>query len=130
MNSPANHVPSQRMRLVATACGVFSALVGVAVLAGWWFQVPVLKSILPGVVSMKPNTALALVLGGTALALLAGTPVSPRRARTGQWLALLVALIGGLTLGEFLISLTILSEVASNPFAPHLQHYGYRCNKF
>jgi hypothetical protein len=28
---------------------------------------------------MKPNTALAFVLAGTALALLSATPVSPRR---------------------------------------------------
>ena len=83
------------------AAGVCSALVGVLVLAGWWFQVPLLKSMLPGLISMKPNTALAFVLAGTALALLSGTPVSSRQARAGQWLALLVTLIGALTLCEF-----------------------------
>jgi len=93
--------PQWLWSVAASAAGACSALAGLAVLAGWWFQVPLLKSILPGVVSMKPNTALAFVLAGAALALLAGPPVSPRRARAGQLLALLVVLIGGLTLGEF-----------------------------
>jgi PAS domain S-box-containing protein len=66
---------------------------------------------------MKPNTALAFVLAGLALVLLSGTPVSPRlpapqdelarqagRAHAGQVFALLVALIGGLTLCEYLFS--------------------------
>lgn len=104
-SSPTSTEPSRRTGwwpVAVFAAGVCSALVGVAVLAGWSFQVPVLKSILPGLVSMKPNTALAFVLAGTALALLAGTPVSRRQASAGQWLALVVALIGGLTLGEFL----------------------------
>ncbi len=77
-------------------------MAGASVLAGWCFQVPVLKSILPDTVSMKPNTALAFVLAGLALLLQYGSPISSRRARAGQWPALLVVLISGLTLCEFL----------------------------
>lgn len=79
-----------------------AGLIGAVVLSGWWFHISALKSILPGVVSMKPNTALAFVVAGMALALLARAPPSLRWMRAGQWLAGLVVLIGGLTLCEYI----------------------------
>ena len=86
---------------VTTLCGAAAALVGVTVLAGWWLDLSVLKSVLPGHVSMKPNTALGFALAGAALLLLSARPASPRSQRVGRWLALLVVLIGGLTLSEY-----------------------------
>jgi signal transduction histidine kinase len=84
-----------------TLGGAAAALVGAAVLAGWWLDLPVLKSVIPGHVSMKPNTALGFGLAGTALLLLSARPGSPRSQRVGRWLALLVVSIGGLTLSEY-----------------------------
>jgi hypothetical protein len=81
--------------------GIGALVLAALVLTGWVWDIGALKSVVPGTVSMKPNTALAFVLAGAALVLLADSPVSPRRARAGRGLALLVALIGGLTLGEF-----------------------------
>ncbi len=103
MNSPTNHTIGQWTRWVSKACGGITLFVGALVLVGWLFHVAVLKSILAGAVSMKPNTALAFVLAGAALALLAGPPVSASRTRAGQSFALLLGLIGGLTLCEFLL---------------------------
>ena len=103
MTAPPHDTASQWGRSIATVCGGSALLVGVLVLAGWMFQLPALKSPLPGLVNMKANTALAFVLAGAALVLVAGVPVSPARARFGQSLAFLVTLIGGLTLGEYLI---------------------------
>lgn len=86
---------------LTTLCGAVVALVGVFVLVGWWLDIVALKSVMPGQVSMKANTALAFVLAGSALALLSPPAPSKHRITAGRWLALLVALIGALTLCEF-----------------------------
>jgi PAS domain S-box-containing protein len=46
---------------------LFSIAVGLAGLAGWVFHVPILKSVLPGLVTMKANTAACVVLIGVSL---------------------------------------------------------------
>lgn len=53
---------SQKISLVVV-------LIGVAVIVGWVFDIAVLKSILPGLPTMKVNTALGFFLGGTSLQL-------------------------------------------------------------
>lgn len=102
MNAPPNPTRPQRIGLVSITCGAFVVIVGICVLAGWQFDLPTLKSVLPSAVSMKANTALAFLLAGAALMLLSRSPLSSRRARAGRLLALLVALIGAVTLLEYL----------------------------
>jgi len=41
--------------------------IGCLVMLGWMFNIPTLKSIFPGLVTMKVNTALGFMLGGAAL---------------------------------------------------------------
>ena len=76
--------------------GALAIGVGGLVLVGWALDVAALKSLLPGWVSVKPNTALAFLLTGIAL-LFAG--------HRATWLARLCAwgggVIGLLTLGEY-----------------------------
>ncbi len=103
MISPASPLTDRKLRWIASACGGLAVVVAVLVLIGWWFGIASFKSVFPGLVTMKPNTALAFVFAGTALMLQAGAPVSSRRVRTGQWLAVFVALIGALTLCEFFL---------------------------
>jgi diguanylate cyclase (GGDEF)-like protein/PAS domain S-box-containing protein len=86
------------------ALGVVIALAGTAVLGGWTFDVPALKSVLPGLATMKANTALGFVLLGTALwsSGTAGALASPRaRARLATTCASLLGLLGLLTLAEY-----------------------------
>lgn len=46
---------------------VLSILVGSVVLVGWWLEIDGLKSLVPGLLTMKVNTALAFVLLGLGL---------------------------------------------------------------
>jgi PAS domain S-box-containing protein len=81
---------------------------GAVVICGWLLGVAHLKGAWDSWPSVKPNTALAFVLAGFALALLThaeGRAVSPTRTRLAQWCATAVALIGGLTLVEHLFGL-------------------------
>ncbi len=80
--------------------GLFSGAIGLSVLLGWIFRVPLMKSVLPGAVEMKANTAIGFLLAGTALCLLSA-PGDRIRKRFGQSLALAVSLLGFLTLSEY-----------------------------
>lgn len=102
MTPPPVPARPSRVQFVSLACGAFVGILGICVLAGWQFDLPAWKSVLPGAVSMKPNTALAFVLAGFSLLLLSPSPVSSWRARAGWLLALLAALISAATLLEYL----------------------------
>jgi PAS domain S-box-containing protein/diguanylate cyclase (GGDEF)-like protein len=82
------------LRIFALLPSLLVAALGATVLAGWALDVEVLKSVLPGLVSMKPNTAVGLLLTGSALALLS-------RESVGKWSRLLAtaAACAGITLG-------------------------------
>jgi hypothetical protein len=93
----------------ASVAAMLAIVVGSVVLVGWAFDIGVLKSLVPGWVSMKANTAVCFVLIGVAL--LSPTPTTatrtagfsgllPHFARLCGWLA---GLIGLLTLGEYLL---------------------------
>lgn len=60
------------LKTVARVAGVVPDMVGCLVLAGWEFDVEVLKRILPGLVAMNPITALTFILAGISLMLLLG----------------------------------------------------------
>lgn len=50
--------------------GLFTAVIGIVVIIGWYFDVTAVKSVLPGYESMKVNTAISFILSGIILFLL------------------------------------------------------------
>ncbi len=83
---------------IMSAVGV---AIGLAGLLGWVLDSPTLKSIQPGLVSMKPNDAVGLVLLGLALWLLRRESVLPQRRRIARGCAWGAALLGAVTLTEY-----------------------------
>ncbi|MDQ3805959.1 MAG: hypothetical protein M3416_19280, partial [Acidobacteriota bacterium] len=59
-------LPDARLRAVPKAATAACCAVGCAVLGGWFLDLPFLKSVLPGLPAMVPNTAAAFVLSGLA----------------------------------------------------------------
>lgn len=81
------------VRRLGTACAVVVGISGLTVIAGWLFDVAPLTTVLPGLASMKLNTA-------TCLALLALT-ITVDRAGIVRAACTAVLLIAGLTLFEY-----------------------------
>lgn len=80
---------------------VVSLLLGVVGLAGWILGAYTLTSVIPGAVQMKANTAVAILLCGTALLIL-NYRASATLERLARALAALALVIGTATLGEYL----------------------------
>jgi PAS domain S-box-containing protein len=93
--------PSPYLKTTAQVLGVTVAALGALVLAGWAFGVEALKSVLPGYLAMKPNTALALGLAGVSVALQTATAPSASGRRLGRLLAAGTLALGALTLVEW-----------------------------
>ncbi|MFZ4286390.1 hypothetical protein [Variovorax sp. HJSM1_2] len=72
-NSKSHSSPSGGGRQFSFTGGVcvLVALVGLLVLSGWAFGLPLLRSVIPGSVEMKANTAMGLVMSVIALELMA-----------------------------------------------------------
>jgi PAS domain S-box-containing protein len=88
-----------RDTLVRVTGGVV-LVVGVGVLAGWVFGVPVLKAPLPGQAAMKANAAVGFMALGAGL-LLTRSGGSGRARLLGGGLATVAILIGTLTCAEY-----------------------------
>ncbi len=77
-------------------------LIGFLVLVGWTFDITILKSLSPNLVTMKANTAICFVLSGVSLWLLQAKRMnSAYSLRTAQISGLIVAAVGVLTLVEY-----------------------------
>ena len=101
---PPHPFTPERCRVVARCCGLIVSALGLGVLAGWLFDFRPLMTVLPGLVAMKPNTAIALCLGGLGLFLFT-RPITGQGAATrtlATAFAIVVTLIGALTLGEYI----------------------------
>ncbi len=98
------------LKLCSRIAGVVIAAGGLMVLAGWMFDIPLLKSVHPDLVEMKVNTALCFFFVGVSLWLLQEKgPMRPKTAgrRIAQVCAGMVILIGLMTIIEYLSGLNL-----------------------
>jgi CheY-like chemotaxis protein/nitrogen-specific signal transduction histidine kinase len=105
----------------ARVLAILVILLGLVVLAGWALNIELLKSVLPGYVTMKANTALCFVFCGVSLLL--GYLTRPRswKKKCSVGLAVIVFLFGGITLIEYLSGMSFgLDQVlfSDPPLAP------------
>ncbi len=84
-----------------TLAAVVTAVLGMTALAGWVYSIAPMKSVLPGAVEMKANTAAGLLLAACALFMLGNRPTQ-RQQRLTQALGLAITVLGLATLGEYL----------------------------
>lgn len=100
---------ARKLRLLTTYARLAAAtvvVIGLVVLAGWLFDLPMLRSAVPGWTAMVVNTASALAVLGVALwcATLGGSRLGSLARRLGASLAILV---GGLTLVEYVMQVDL-----------------------
>ena len=93
-----------RNRCVSLSLGLgyVGATIGGVILIGWLLDIAILKSLLPGLVTMKANTALGFLLIGSALVLAQENCINATTHRRARILSAVVALIGLLTTCEYL----------------------------
>jgi len=96
-----------RSRSLSRILAVAVAVLGALVLLGWVLDVPLLKGVLPGLATMKPNTACCFVLSGVALGLRVGLRDSAATRRIAQVCGAVVLLIGVTTLAEYVFRLDL-----------------------
>jgi hypothetical protein len=95
-------------RTIARLGSVLLMLLGTLVLLGWFWNVELLTSVLPGRMSMKPNTAIGFVFLGVALFLLSGSAIarltmSRRTQLICAAFAAIAMLVGSSTFFEYLL---------------------------
>ncbi|MFL5347614.1 MAG: ATP-binding protein [Hyalangium sp.] len=98
MTNPSQLRGAASAHFLAGGATVANPLVGLLVLIGWAWNVPALKSLVPGLSAMAPNTAVGLILGGVALGLLHPSASTRTRRGVGKACAGALILIGLLTL--------------------------------
>jgi diguanylate cyclase (GGDEF)-like protein/PAS domain S-box-containing protein len=91
----------QRLRTYCNSAVIAVVVLAIGVLLGWAFDIAALKSVIPGLVTMKVNTALGLAFSAISLWLLLPGESRTRRGQIARFLAAVVVAIGLATLAEY-----------------------------
>jgi len=95
------------LRIYCAGSAIAVVGIGCLVLLGWEFRIELLKSIFPGYVTMKANTALCFILSGTSLWLVPADEAPSATDRIGRGFAWLVVLISAASLSQYLFGLDL-----------------------
>lgn len=91
------------LHLFSEGISILTFIVGAAVLVGWAFDIEFLKSVFPGLVTMKANTAFCFMLAGVGLWFSQSERANTRLFRViSRVCFFIVAFVGLLTLSEYL----------------------------
>lgn len=101
MDDPQHQTETYTRERTVSVLGFIVALTGVLVLLGWFFDIRMLKSVLPGFVAMKANTAICFVLAGSALALHAQGKYSEWKRIVFYLAVAIIGFVGITTLCEY-----------------------------
>lgn len=100
---PANPEWIPNLTILSQRIGGLVMLVGFLVLIGWTLDIPILKSVLPNLESMKSMTAILFILSGISLWLFA----RQQAQLVARVCATFVLLVSALTLAEYLLNTDI-----------------------
>lgn len=104
MTLKVNESLVSRLKTVSEYSGILVIIIGVVVLIGWAINISILKSPGSGFSTIKSNVGLAFILIGLSLWLQQSKRINHNNRRIAQILALAAALIGLLTLIEYVFS--------------------------
>jgi PAS domain S-box-containing protein len=99
--SPANRFDERFCMQLARGASLLVLLIGLSVLAGWFFDFRPLMTVLPGFVAMKPNSAVAFCLTGLSLFLFTWPGAGRRSMKLSVAFAGVAAIMGALNLLEY-----------------------------
>lgn len=86
---------------ISQIASVIVILIGCMVIVGWMFNISMLKSVFPGLVTMKANTAIGFILGGTCISFWHRGSRESQSRRIALICAILVVALGLLTLIQY-----------------------------
>ena len=96
-----------KFRKLSEFFSVIIVIIGLIVLIGWMFNISILKSPGSGFSTIKSNVGLVFIFIGCSLWLLQTKRLNTNNRRIAQILAILVVIIGFLTISEYLFNINI-----------------------
>jgi PAS domain S-box-containing protein len=107
--------PSVLPRYISESAAILAGIIGLAVLVGWFLDVEALKSVVPGLSTMKPNTAVSFILCSISLLLFNRSPFIPGGKYLYRIAAIPVILLALLTLSQHAFDMNLGIDVALFP---------------
>ncbi len=106
-DNEANNPQLSQLKFFSKIASIIAILVGLLVIIGWTFNIESFKSIFPNIVAMKANTAICFMLSGISLFYLNEKQISKPKLRISQICAIIIGIIGLLTIIEYLFNYNI-----------------------